>query len=52
MATFDCAMSHNKKPSKTNNHNGRCISMFQKNQEKSSQYHMLNFDGLMKMTSA
>jgi hypothetical protein len=34
--TFDYAMYHNPKPSKMNNHNGWWISIFQKNQEKSS----------------
>jgi hypothetical protein len=30
MVTFDCATCYNPKPFKTNNHNGRWISLFQK----------------------
>jgi pyruvate-formate lyase-activating enzyme len=36
MATFDCATCHNPRLSKTNNHSGWYISIFQKNEKESS----------------
>jgi hypothetical protein len=36
MAAFDYATCHNPRPFKMNNHNGRWISIFQKNHKKFS----------------